>query len=163
MIVANEWGSLKFEDEHSDMGYWNPVYEGHVDVVLENTSTHPIHIYESSNMWGYDIVRLEWQADGKTGTVSRVPVAAWSANAPSVITLAPGGATVRTVQLDKSWEGWPDFRSGMRLTLRAVYEQRAAGLRDITSPGTERRFASGWVGKVSSAPVTLEINGYFGH
>jgi hypothetical protein len=152
-FFANRW-----KDHPNDFRDWWPDRDRQIDVIILNVSNHPIDVYDRWSRSGYQDVRLEWQADGKSGTVSVVPLVEIAWNFPSLTTLDPGGAIVRSVAIDKDWKGWPAFRVGMVLTLRAVYQVPPASKDDLISdPRYEGAPLPGWSGKVTSAPLTLTI------
>jgi hypothetical protein len=137
----------------SDLDHWWPDQDRHIDVIIENISARPLNIYDSWNSWGFRNVRLEWQADGKSGTVMP-PDHGFSMNSPTTTTLFPGCLTIRSVPWDEKSKEWPEFRNGMILTLRAVYEEHRGDDFPITLPTV-------WEGKEYSQPVTFDIQGYF--
>ncbi|HVS73754.1 MAG TPA: hypothetical protein VHQ47_21205 [Phycisphaerae bacterium] len=116
-----------------------------IEVVLENVTGKPMELFQSWNSWGYSNVRLEWEAEGQRGTVKRV-ARAWSANFPSTTTVPAGGAMVREVTMGDNWTGWPALKSGMKLTVRAMYESNQKG-------------GKGWLGEAESEAVTMEVGG----
>src|SRR3954462_14116847 len=91
IIATPESGIRALDDEHS-----------HLDVIVENVGTTTINIYDSWNSWGWDKLRLEWAVNGKSGVVTHA-ARDWEKNFLSTTPLSPGGATIRSVSLDKSW------------------------------------------------------------
>jgi hypothetical protein len=132
IVAMPESGVWALDDENS-----------HLDVIVENAGRTPIKVYDSWNSWGWDNLKLEWTANGKTGVVTHA-ARDWPKNFANTTPLQPGGATIRSVSLYKSWEGWPRLKDDMKLTIRAIYEVK-------TSDAT-------WQGKAISAPITVEIN-----
>jgi hypothetical protein len=132
IIATPESGIWALDDEHS-----------HLNVIVENVGTSTINVYDSWNSWGWDNLKLEWSANGKSGVVTRA-ARDWEKNFPSTTKLPPGGATIRSVSLDKTWEGWPLLTSDMKLTVRAIYEVKSS--------------ETAWQGKAISAPLTVKLN-----
>jgi len=112
-------------------------------VIIENLTDQPQNHFEEWNSWGYGNLTVEWTADGKTGTVKKVP-GSWDRNGPSTVILQPGEALVREISFDsKLWEGWPDLPYGSKLTLKVVYQ---------CAPDAK---APAWSGKVTSKEQTV--------
>src|SRR5215212_9498392 len=114
IIATPESDTWALDDEHS-----------HLDVIVENVGTTTINIYDSWNSWGWDNLKLEWSANGKSGEVTHA-ARDWPKNFPSTTQLPPGAARIRSVSLDKTWEGWPPLTSEMKLTVRAIYEVKSS-------------------------------------
>ncbi|HVX84379.1 MAG TPA: hypothetical protein VH253_06150 [Phycisphaerae bacterium] len=114
-----------------------------LEVVLGNLTGKPMELYQSWNSWGYFNLTLEWEADGKKGTVTPVG-RGWTKNFPSTTTVPAGGVMVRSVDIGGDWTGWPELKDGMKLTLRAVYDSKENG-------------GQGWVGTTESEPVTIGV------
>jgi hypothetical protein len=131
-IATPESGMWALDDEHS-----------HLDVIVENAGTTTINVYDSWNSWGWDNLKLEWSANGKSGVVTRA-ARDWEKNFPSTTRLPPGAATIRSVSLDNTWEGWPPLTSDMKLTVRAIYQVKSS--------------ETAWQGKAISAPLTMKLN-----
>jgi hypothetical protein len=132
IVATPESDTWALDDEHS-----------HLDVIVENIGTTPIKVYDSWNSWGWDNLKLEWTANGKTGVVTHA-ARGRGKNFPSTTPLPPGAATIRSVSLQKEWEGWPTLTSDMKLAVRAIYESKLS------------EYA--WQVKAISAPITVDIN-----
>ena len=143
----------------------------HINVVLQNTSSKPINIFEEWNSWGYNNLRLEiTKVDGKVldkPLVVRKGMMAWGANFSSAETLAPGDALVREVRLQVSkhsldssipettadlnsygalYWGFPvPLKGGQRLiTMRAVFANNDS----VSDTGMEKKVV--WTGQIAS-------------
>jgi hypothetical protein len=115
-------------------------------VIIENISDKPQRHFEEWNSWGYGNLTLEWtDANGKTGTVAKVP-GSWDKNGPSTVVLKPGEALVREISFDsKLWHGWPAIASGTQLRLKVTY--RSGGRPD----------SDGWTGEVHTQEKTVRF------
>jgi hypothetical protein len=119
-------------------------------VIIENISDKPQSHFDEWNSWGYYNLSLQWtNADGKTGTVAKVP-RGWDQNGPNVTILQPGEALVREVSFDpKLWQGWPVGTGSITLTLKVTYNS--------TGEPKILNSATGWTGMVVSKEQTVVI------
>ena len=119
-------------------------------VIIENISNKPQSHFDEWNSWGYCNLSLQWtDADGKTGTVAKVP-RGWDRNFPTATILQPGEALVRGVSFDpKLWQGWPTGTGSITLTLKVLYHSKD----EPKIPNS----ATGWTGTVVSKEQTVVI------
>ncbi|MFI5380151.1 MAG: hypothetical protein ACHRHE_12705 [Tepidisphaerales bacterium] len=119
-------------------------------MIIENVSKQPQSHFDEWNSWGYGNVTLDWtDAQGHTGTVTKVP-GAWTRNGPTTTILQPGEALVREVSFDpKLWQGWPAITNFTTLTLKAGY--RSTGEPQVSNS------AAGWTGTVNSKERTVIV------
>ena len=147
----------------------------HINVLLQNTSSKPINIYQVWNSWGYDNLRLKiTKVDGKVLNtpliVSKGPMD-WSENFPSTDTIGPGEVIVREARLhiptqirnpaspstdsDLIEQGpsyWhfplPDMVSRRQVTMSAVF---------MNNEATGRRGEKVWTGRIVSLPTNYQV------
>ena len=76
----------------------------HINVVLQNTSSKPIIIYDDWNSYGFwnlalEITSIDGKILDKPLFVQRTRHMAWSRNGPTTESISPGAAIVREVRL----------------------------------------------------------------
>lgn len=138
-------------------------------VVIQNTSSHPLSIYTDGNSWGDKLLSFQMTtADGKMTIISR-KIFMYDGNVYGFVILMPGECLIRTAwysPLHKaSWDGWPQPAAGQKIkvTLEAIFEQHpyVPELWDAkASPRRPARKQEGfWDGKVMSKPMEFTFVG----
>ena len=150
----------------------------HINVVLQNTSSKPINIFEEWNSWGYDNLTLKiTKVDGKfldKPLIVSKGVMAWSANFSSAETLSPGEVRVREARLQVPaqifiptaplttfdlnargpfyWEfPFPPKDDSRQVTMSAVFANDDA----VSDTGMKKKVV--WTGEIASPPTDYRI------
>lgn len=148
----------------------------HINVVLQNTSSKPIQIFQEWNSWGYYNLILEISAiDSKTmGVPLRIGRGAgvWFANVPSSDIIGPGEAIVREARLWVPPETLtpttkptnvfgpffanfplPTSTTPRQITMRAVFSNS----NDRSGSGSSGYKGVVWTGRIASAFQTYIV------
>ena len=93
-------------------------------VILTNTSSHPVSLWETWCSWGYWMLAFELTGpDGTVYSIVKTPTAMWTMNFPASYSIPPGEQQVIPVRLDKEWINRPNFpETHTPVTFKAVYE-----------------------------------------
>jgi hypothetical protein len=129
---------------------------GHFHVLLTNTSTEPVTLFEEWNSWGYYGLSFELTyADGRQVQVQRKP-RGWDKNFPSTFTVAPLGYYVFEVRFDDTWLNSPRLApytgQPINCRLRAVYS-----VSPFEEPLRGQPQVQPWVGEVVSPVLSCTL------
>ncbi len=126
----------------------------HINVVLQNTSSKPIRVFEEGNSWGYssltlEITKVDDKVLDKPLIVSREQMV-WLANPRSSEVIAPDEVLVREISLRSSdtpfnQGGYKNFPLSLkggssRVTMRVVF----------TSKDSQSDQGETWTGRIAS-------------
>jgi hypothetical protein len=145
----------------------------HINVLLQNTSSKPINVFEAWNGWGFNNLTLEvTKIDGKvldaplTITKGRLSL---TENYPSTETIGPGETLVREVLLYVPPKIWnpasqePDSIPNGSLYLEFPFPVRGAR-RQITLKAlfeiqeeSQGEKLNVWTGKIASPPLDYQV------
>jgi hypothetical protein len=139
----------------------------HIDVVLQNTSSQPINVFQDWNSWGFNNLSLEiTKLDGKVLSpplVVKRGMGAWTMNFAEAQIIRPGEAIVREVHLynpslkvikgdyhlpsgyypEQLYGNFPFAKNSPRqMTMRAVFQNSSTDHQQYAAPT--------WTGKVTS-------------
>ncbi|GAA4370952.1 hypothetical protein GCM10023185_45950 [Hymenobacter saemangeumensis] len=127
---------------------------GHFHVLLTNTSTTPLRFFEEWNSWGESALSFEiTYPNGQTVRSQKRPQLLREKNAPTTITVEPGGFYVLDVTFTPTeWQLSPrlekKFGKSMRCRMRAIY---------AIEPSEDARKEDTWTGTVSSSERVYTI------
>ena len=135
---------------------WNAGYGQPFYVVAENISSASLNLWAEGNSEGYGTVSFEVTDAAGVKTVVRKVDREWRKNIIQGERLMPGGLQVRAIRYasesgkESEWEKFPFSMKepGKEVTLRAVFEQKAADWSEKLKP---------WAGKAVSAPVKVVL------
>ncbi|WBA44241.1 hypothetical protein [Hymenobacter canadensis] len=136
-----------YSSQSSPIAAINFDYTNHFHVLLTNTSTAPINLFEEWNSFGYYGLSFEiTYPDGRIVRVGKA-IRGWDKNFPSTITIEPGGYYVFNVTFKPDqWENSPLLKRpttrGIPCRMRAIYSIEA----DQYSRGEHA-----WTGKITTA------------
>ena len=123
----------------------------HFHVLLTNTSSTPVNIFEEWNSWGYYGLSFEiTYSDGRKDHPMK-KVRGWQHNYPSTITIAPHGFCMFEVDFGTEWDdsirAGHKAKDGIKCRMRAIYtiEPTDKSLRNMVIGPTPV-----WSGTVSS-------------
>ncbi|BCM93695.1 hypothetical protein IAD21_05586 [Abditibacteriota bacterium] len=137
-----------------------------INVVLQNTSSKPLNIFEEWNSWGaYNLTLKVTKIDGK---VLQKPLiisnlqTAWLKNFDSVETIQPAKAITREVHLQVPTESlnprrlygkfpFPKEGHSSQITMSAVFAN------DDPKSDTSREKKVVWTGKIASPPTNYRV------
>jgi hypothetical protein len=122
---------------------------GTIHVVLTNTTTKPLNVWQEWCSWGWYALKFRCtDANGKSWLIEKRP-REWTKNFAAEETLPPGESLVLTAKLaDKEiWAGLPPIGSyNSTMTLEAIVEI------DPTPECSEKQV---WSGRVTSPPLVV--------
>jgi hypothetical protein len=128
-------------------------YTNHFHVLLTNTSTAPIILFEEWNSFGYYGLSFEiTYPDGRTVRSVKKP-RGWDKNFPSTVTIVPGGFYVFNVTFEPDiWQNslFNEKRAGdgARCRMRAIY---------AIEPSEESCEEHAWTGTIASAKTVYTV------
>lgn len=139
----------------------------HIDVVLQNTSSQPINVFQDWNSWGFNNLCLEiTKLDGKVLSpplVVKRGMGKWTRNFAEAQIIRPGEAIVREVHLynpslksakgdyhlpsgyypEQLYSNFPFAKNSPRqMTMRAIFQNASTARQQYAAPT--------WTGKITS-------------
>ena len=123
----------------------------HFHVILSNTSSRAQRVFRDSNSWGYYSLSFELEEGGGRKWVAKKKRTAFSMNVPSWWEIPPGENLVIDVYWgdERTWEGFPPFRTDSKLRLRAVFEIK---------PDAETKQYQVWTGRMTSPTQEVTLS-----